>query len=392
MEKKLNNMEEKVRHLLMTLEYPPNCGGVGVYLHNLVENSQSYDFKVLKNSEQESCSGKIIESPFFYKSFWPKWLKSFFLLKKYKKDFSVLHISHILPLGYIALLVKKLCRKKYVVYLHGLDFNFMQKSKWKRYWGRKILKNANIVIANSKYLKKEVQGFIDIPVEVVYPIPNLDLLQFVNNANSVVDNKGEVLKHTPGQSLTDNNSPRVQDDRKDKVLLTVGRLVKRKGHALVIEAIKNLNYKYFIVGRGPEKENLLELIKKYNLEDRVFILDNIKNNNDLAEFYKKADLFIMPTLKLDGDVEGFGIVYLEANAFGLSVIAGQGEGVLEAVENNKTGIVLENPQNIESLKEAIENILENDNLREDLSLNAKKHYLKFLYEGDHLFNKINKYL
>jgi len=370
MKKVMINIKEK--HLLMTLEYPPSCGGVGIYLQNLVENTTKYDFQILKSGEQNLCSGNVVELNFFYKKFWPKWLKAFFLLKKYKNNFSVLHISHILPLGYIALLAKKIWGKKYIIYLHGLDFNFMKKSKWKSYWGKKILKNASVVITNSKFLKKQIQAFFNIPVEVIYPVLKQNLLDFQSDKKLL--EKVELLK----------KEYNIKDE--DKVLLTMGRLVKRKGQTLVLEAIKNLDCKYFIIGFGPEEEKILELIKKYNLEKRVFLIDKMISPIDSASFYKLADIFIMPTLELGADVEGFGIVYLEANAFALPVIAGQGEGIKEAVINNQTGIILENPQDIKSIVKAIKDIEKMD------FANLKNHYLKFLYEKDHLFNTINKYL
>src|SRR6056297_1854208 len=174
----LNIMVDLKKHLLLTLEYPPQSGGVGVYLKNLVDNNQSYEFKVIKHNEQNKCSvknltdDKVVECNFFYKYCWPRWLKIYFFLKNiYKKyPFQVLHISHILPLGYVAYLFSKTFNISYIIYLHGLDFNLMKSSKWKSYWGKKILSNAKIIVTNSEYLKGQVSDFINHKkITTIYP-------------------------------------------------------------------------------------------------------------------------------------------------------------------------------------------------------------------------------
>src|SRR6056297_791748 len=148
------------------------------------------------------------------------------------------------------------------------------------------------------------------------------------------------------------------------------------------------DYKYFIIGSGSEKKYLADLIKKYNLKKQVYILDNIKDR-ELAVFYKISDLFVMPTLKLGNDVEGFGIVYLEANAFALPVIAGQGEGVKEAVKNDYNGILL-SESNVTALTRSIKRIFNDQAYYAKLSKQAVFHYQKYLYETDYLFNKMDK--
>ena len=379
-------MLEKEKHLLLTLEYPPNCGGVGVYLKNLVDNDEKYDFRVLKSNEQDKCSVEnkgIEEFSFFYKYFWPRWLKVFFYLKKYYNtwDFKVLHISHNIPLGYVAYLLANKLDISYIIYLHGLDFNLMKESKWKSYWGKKILKKAKVVVTNSQYLQNEVKSFLGNEkqnMEVIHPIPNQKLLKYIDNQE--IKDLAEKLKL----------DYRIEKD--NKVLLTVGRLVERKGHALVLQALKDLpDYKYFILGKGPERENLEKLIKEYRLENRVYLLSRL-DDKDLAVYYEMADLFIMPSLEIGADVEGFGIVYLEANAFALPVIAGQGKGVLEAVSDGENGLVLQKVRDIDEIVVKIKKILENEDFYNELSINAKSHYKKYLYKENHLFNKINKYL
>ncbi len=117
----------------------------------------------------------------------------------------------------------------------------------------------------------------------------------------------------------------------EKIILTVGRLVARKGHALLLQALshlKDLKFKYFIIGRGPEQDALRVQIQAAQLEDRVFLLDDV-TTEQLPYFYQLADLFAMPHQVSDTDVEGFGMVFLEAATFHLPIIAGSSGGVRE---------------------------------------------------------------
>ncbi len=128
-----------------------------------------------------------------------------------------------------------------------------------------------------------------------------------------------------------------------KVIITVGRLVKRKG---VYWFIKNVfpklseDYLYAIVGDGIERERIQRLISDLHLTDRVFLLGKI-SDSDLKLLYNTADLFVMPNIPVKGDIEGFGIVVIEASSVGLPVIAADIEGLQDAVIQGKTGLLVE---------------------------------------------------
>lgn len=359
-------MTRKSKHLLLTLEYPPASGGVGVYLANLVNNCHSYDFKVVSEN-------------LYYRWFWPRWLKSFFTLAGVRGSFKfeVLHVSHVLPMGYVALLARLFWRVKYAVYLHGLDFNLTQKSGWKKYWTRRILRHAAVVVVNSEFLRKKILDFAGpINCEVIYPTMNTKLVQAL-----VDDLAVENIKNKFG----------VQPDV--VTILSVGRLVRRKGQHLVISALKNLSaqipdFKYIIVGDGPEKENLEKLIKDNDLEGKVFLTGAITPEQGLANYYRAADIFAMPTVSSGGDEEGFGIVYLEAGMFGLLVIGGQGEGVKEAIAEGETGFIVNSSDELENV---LKKLFLDKNLRVQMGEAGKGWAQKFLYPEDYLANKLDKY-
>jgi glycosyltransferase involved in cell wall biosynthesis len=124
-----------------------------------------------------------------------------------------------------------------------------------------------------------------------------------------------------------------------KILVTVGRLVKRKGVQWFVEEVLprlGPKYLYIIVGTGPEREAIQEAVIRRNLQDQVALMggrpDRYRNR-----LLHAADIFIMPNISIPGDVEGFGIAALEAGACGLPVIAADIQGIRDAVIDGVTG-------------------------------------------------------
>lgn len=126
------------------------------------------------------------------------------------------------------------------------------------------------------------------------------------------------------------------------VLLTIARLVERKGVDNVLLALSEAetlppDWLYVIGGRGPMEPRLREIVRERGLEDRVRFLGFVPDD-DLADLYGAADLFVQPNREVSGDTEGFGIVFLEANACGTPVIGGLAGGTADAIENGVSGL------------------------------------------------------
>lgn len=131
------------------------------------------------------------------------------------------------------------------------------------------------------------------------------------------------------------------------VIISVGRLVKRKGQDRLIAAMPTIlraipNAKLLIVGRGKDSDRLHKITQRYGLVDVVKFVGRV-NYSELPDYFRLGDLFVMPSRsRLFGlIVEGLGIVYLEASACGLPVIAGDSGGAPDAVENEITGLVVD---------------------------------------------------
>ena len=131
-----------------------------------------------------------------------------------------------------------------------------------------------------------------------------------------------------------------------KVIVSVGRLVHRKGQDYLIEAMPEIlksipQAHLLLVGEGPYREHLQTLVKKHNLEASVTFIGRIQYK-DLPTYICVGDIFAMPSRsRLMGlEVEGLGIVYLEASSCGLPVLAGDSGGAPDALVQNETGVVV----------------------------------------------------
>jgi glycosyltransferase involved in cell wall biosynthesis len=130
------------------------------------------------------------------------------------------------------------------------------------------------------------------------------------------------------------------------ILLSVGRLIPRKGHAWFIKEVFPLlkkeypNITYVIVGDGPEYTKIISLIEEGGYEDSIIMRRRI-DEEEREHIYKDADLCIMPNVLISGDMEGFGIACIEASVRGIPVIAARLEGLQDAVIEGETGIFFE---------------------------------------------------
>jgi len=132
-----------------------------------------------------------------------------------------------------------------------------------------------------------------------------------------------------------------------KILVSVGRLVHRKGQDKLIEAMQAIvqlipEAHLVLVGEGPYRKHLVELVNRYNLTSCVSFIGRIQYS-ELPRYISIGDVFAMPSRSrfFGLEVEGLGIVYLEASACGLPVIAGKSGGAPDAVVEGVTGLVVD---------------------------------------------------
>jgi phosphatidylinositol alpha-1,6-mannosyltransferase len=198
------------------------------------------------------------------------------------------------------------------------------------------LRTADRVVANSRFTANLLRNVGVSPerIEVVHPGCNSQ--RFRPRAP-----KQELKKEILGERHA------------DKVILSVGNLVSRKGQDMVIRALAALRHKgpqatYLIVGEGPHRTELEKLAAALGVSRHVVFAGRV--DGDLVDIYALADVFAMPSREqLEAcDVEGFGLVFLEASACAKPVIGGRSGGIPDAVVDGFTGLLVDpsNPNEI----------------------------------------------
>lgn len=169
-------------------------------------------------------------------------------------------------------------------------------------------------------------------------------------------------------------------DLREINIISVGRLVKVKGHSFLIEAckiLKNKNYDFrlSIIGEGDQLEYLTELINKYSLQNVVFLLGP-KNRNQIKRLLHENDVFIFPSISLDdGRAETQGLATIEAQSCGLPVIAFDSGGIKYTLKNNDTGFLCKE-KDINSLVDKIEIFIHNKELIEVMGNKGRQYVLQ----------------
>jgi len=160
-------------------------------------------------------------------------------------------------------------------------------------------------------------------------------------------------------------------------LLTVGTLVERKGHARVISVLPRILAKhpptrYVIIGDGPCRSDLTAQASRLGLARSVHLLGRA-TDAEVVQWMRACDIFVMVSKNLPGQFgeEGFGIVYLEANACGKPVVGGDSGGVRDAVIDGVTGLLV-NPLDSEALFEALDRLISRKDLRDSLGQQGRQ--------------------
>ena len=142
------------------------------------------------------------------------------------------------------------------------------------------------------------------------------------------------------------------------LLLTVGRQVKRKGHEWFIKEVLPLiksDVVYLVIGDGPEHERLKEVTKNSVVKEKVLLVGK-QSDEVLKKAYAASDVFIMPNIPIPGDMEGFGIVLLEANLAGTAAVASDLEGIKDVIKDGQNGYKIE-VRDSKSFSETVDNLL-----------------------------------
>ena len=373
------------RCLLVTSIFPPTHGGSAVVYENLCRYAPTDSLSVL-TPWRNYATGKVIEgweefdkkAPYFiervellrpfsiqsksrFHSLWLLFtqdlpLKVNILLKTIKiirsKKINIICVGELNSGSWLGLACRLLFGCKVINYIHGEEVttttNYLFYGKGRKFY----LKQADAVVAVSEFTRNAL----------------IDIMRVSPDKIKVIHNGVDTHKFFPG--LKDQQIIQRHKLTDKIIVLTVGRLVERKGvdktlYALpeIIKLIPNIHY--LIVGEGEYRQCLDSIVIELQLQSYVTFVGRI-SDDDLVKYYQTCDLFVMPNRELaDHDTEGFGLVFIEANACEKAVIGGRAGGAIEAINHEQTGLLVDGNNSVE-ISDAIIKLLTDNEYRQEI--------------------------
>lgn len=355
--------------LLATMEFPPQVGGIASYVRQLAralgaQNVVVYAPRMAEDrSHDEQESYKVVRATqLFPKVLWPRWVRAVVQMVKIikKERIEVVLVNHVLPLGYAALCAKKIRKTPYIIISHGTDVTVALERPWKRRMLARVLRGAEQVVFNSDSLQRR---FLEHMPEfaskcvVMYPCPDKQFLSPV-----------------PVEKINELRRSLALEGK--KVILSVSRMEDGKGFPHLVRAMPDILKRephtvWIIIGDGSKKQEVLQEIQKNSLQNVVRYLGEM-SHEELPVYYQLADVFVLLTHPDHGREEGLGLVFLEASASGLPVVAGRSGGVEEAIISGTTGIVLDVRHDFAQIVDAVCEMLHDPEYRMKVGAIAKE--------------------
>ena len=331
--------------LFLTSELPPQPGGIGNHAHQLARYLSNH-YKVTVIADQRSEEGKeehdfdqqqdfkVVRVKRRATLVWT-YLKRFFIARKLIKTNNVLLVSGKFPL-WVGGLLSLVSNKPIFGIIHG----------------------SEVQLSNS--IAKKLSNWALTRLDHVIAVSNftLNLVDTLKlKSTSVIPNGFHKMSFEPKQ-IEEKNNEVLQ-------LITVGNLTQRKGQHNVIKALPLLlkaypNLIYHCVGIPTKRNQLMELAKSLNVADQVQFHGQLSEDKKLS-LLQQSDIFMMLSEQTStGDVEGFGIAILEANALGLPAIGSLNCGIEDAIKTKESGLLVD-PHDTRQIVSAVQDIITNRN-------------------------------
>lgn len=380
--------------LICSIDYKPQDGGIAELTYNLGKGFQEKGYSVyvlaphmdgdsdFDNQESRISTYRSVNvlpiGWFSYKRMitqFPQFARTLYQLPRVYADMKRIilerNINKIICTywdlyGVLSIFIRWRMRIPYYIFVHGLDIirrptSFMNFLKYSFTWCIQNISflNSAGILADSDFTKDVVYKNRlgrTVPVHVVYC--GVDVTAFYPEAPDI--------RYQKQYNLIGK-----------KVLLTISRLVKRKGIDITLQALHEYYMKYpdsslvyLICGKGPDEERLRRIVSELRLSDKVRFAGFIPDSQKRA-IYNLSDIFIMPSREeQNGDVEGFGLVFLEANACGKPVIAGHSGGIPSAVKDGVNGVLVD-PLTPGDIMQKIEFLLSNYSYATDMGFRGR---------------------
>ncbi|MDO3722584.1 glycosyltransferase family 4 protein [Marinobacter sp. chi1] len=329
--------------LLLSEIFPPTHGGSGRWFFELYQRLEPGTVRIITHEhsipEQQEIDRQFPQDIRRLQMKSESWglisrqgivfyLRSIYKIWKIRpRGLSQIHCGRTIPEGFIGLILARMLNKPLVCYVHGEDIETARTSRELIWIVKRVLSGATQLICNSQNTSTLLEEHWQVPREKIEVLnPGVDPDRFC-----------------PAPKDPEFRAEYGWDSR--FVCLTVGRLQRRKGHDVMIQAVPKLlkdipEFLYVIVGSGEQYENLKRLVASLKLQHHVQFLQEL-NDEVLIKCYQQCDLFILPNRTDENDIEGFGMVLVEAQASGKPVIAGNSGGTAETMQVNRTGLLAE---------------------------------------------------
>jgi glycosyltransferase involved in cell wall biosynthesis len=336
--------------LLITLDFPPECGGIQRHLSGIVMHTFTRDDAVFVGcgnvppSEAQGYPCAVTYVSTLFSRVNKKWSLVPLLLKCLRARRSLGEALAVecgnvyagLAPWLISLIMPAV---RYSVYAYGSELIGLKKATFAGMVLKNVLSRADRIIAISSYTASLVRSICPaVKIEIIFP----------------------KIDHVPAELTLPNNAA--------TAILSVGRLVRHKGHAILLDAVSRLpndmRWSLVIAGNGPLLDSLAKQCRRLGISGRVEFKTALPDK-ELEREYRTASLFVLPSIAMHG-AEGFGIVLLEAMAHGLPIVASNTGGITEVLDNGSCGVLVP-PGDPAVLCDSIMNIARDKALRERLA-------------------------
>ncbi len=359
-----------MRHLLVTNDYPPKVGGIQSYLWEIYRRLPQDKVVVYTTPHPDAKAFDESQTHKIIRSKQRVLLPTRSIANQIRSVVEAENIDFIMydpavPIGIIGSKIGI----PYGVILHGAEVTIPGRIPIARTLISRVLRDAKLVVTAGDYSTKEAirAAKQDLPIVVIPPGVDVDRFKPLDEQSRI------------------NARRDFGFEDKDEVILTLSRLVPRKGMDVLIAAIAELsqarpNIHLLIAGTGRDLHRLKALAGSSNAP--VTFLGYIPDE-EVSELYGMADIFGMVCRVRWGGLEqeGFGIVFLEAAACGVPQIAGRSGGADEAVLEGETGLIVDNPSDPNAVTEALRLLLEDPvNMEEMARKSRARAEEKFSYD------------
>jgi len=266
-----------------------------------------------------------------------------------KNRFDVICIGELQIQGWLTIFLKLITNAKTILFVHGEELSTVTTSRFFGKNAKLYLHRSDGIVSVSDFTKNMIiknYGISDNKIRLISNGIDLSEYHSISQTDSVIQ---KYIK--PGRVL----------------IFGIGRLIARKGFDKAIEAInivnkKGYNVHYVIAGLGDMYDLLCKKIEDLGLQSTVSLVGKL-SHDELTAFYQGCDIFLMPNRELENrDTEGFGLVFLEANAFKKPVIGGRYGGAVDAIIHEETGLLVDS-KSANEIADAIIKLVDDQTLR-----------------------------